>query len=49
MNEEKFKCKSNGLDWPNVLRLNNKNFDFSFNLFYENINKLILKHAPLKN
>ena len=48
MNEEKFKCELNGLDWPNVLRINNGNVDLSFDLFYENVNKSILKHGPLK-
>ena len=49
MNEEKIKCELNGLDWPNVLCINNDSVDLSFDLFYENVNKLILKHAPLKN
>ena len=48
MNEEKFKCELNGLDWPNVLHNNNNNVDLSFDLFYVNVDKLILKHAPLK-
>ena len=48
MNEERFKCELNGLDWPNILRINNDNVDLSFDLFYENVKKLILKHAPLK-
>ena len=48
MNEENFKCELNGLDWPNVLHNNNNNVDLSFDLFYENVDKLILKHAPLK-
>ena len=47
MNEEKIKCELNGLDWPNILHINNNNVDLSFGLFYENVNKLILKHAPL--
>ena len=38
----------NALDWPNVLCINNNNVNLSFDLFYENVNKLILKHAPLK-
>ena len=49
MNEEKFKCELNGLDWPNVLRINNDNVKLSFDLFYENINKLILSMLPSKN
>ena len=48
INEEKFKCELNWLVWPNVLRINNNNVDLSFDLFYENVSKLILKHAPLK-
>ena len=48
MNEEKIKSELNGLDWPNVLCINNGNVDLSFDLFYKNVNKLILKHAPLK-
>ena len=36
------------MDWPNVLCINNNNVNLSFGLFYENVNKLILKHAPLK-
>ena len=42
MNEEKLKSELNSLDWPNVLRINNNNVDLSFDLFLENINKLIL-------
>ena len=48
MNKEKFKCELNGLDSPNVLRINNGNVDLSFDLFHENVNKSILKHGPLK-
>ena len=48
INEEKFKCELNGLDWPNVLCINKDNIDLLFDLFNEDVNKLILKHAPLK-
>ena len=48
INEEKFKRELNWLVWPNVLRINNNNVDLSFDLFYENVSKLILKHTSLK-
>ena len=48
MNKEKFKSELNSLDWPNVLWINNNNIDLLFDLFFEDVNKLILKHAPLK-
>ena len=48
MDKEKFKSELNSLDWPNVLHINNNSVDLSFDLFLENVNKFILKHAPLK-
>ena len=48
MNEEKFKSELNSLNWPNVLCINNDDVDLSFDLFLEDVNKLILKHVPLK-
>ena len=48
MNKKKIKCELNQLDWLNVLRINNDNVNVSFGLFYENVHKLILKHADLK-
>ena len=49
MNEEKFKSELNSLDLPNVLHISNGNVDLSFDLFLDNVNKLILKHLILKN
>ena len=48
MNEEKFRSELNSLDLPNVLHIGNDNVDLSFDLFLDNVDKLILKHAPLK-
>ena len=48
MNKKKLKSELNSLDWTNALCLNNNNVNLSFDLFRENVNKLILKHAPLK-
>ena len=46
--KDKFKSELNSLDWQSVLCLNNNNIDLSLDLFLEHVNKLILKHAPLK-
>ena len=35
-------------DWNNIININNKDIDYSFNSFFHNFNKLLDKHIPLK-
>ena len=36
------------VDWTSKLKLNDKNIDYSFNIFLDNTTTLLDKHAPLK-
>ena len=37
-----------GIDWDSTLELDKENIDLSFQKFYDKINNLVEKHAPLQ-
>lgn len=46
---ERFKIEFNNIDWKNKLSLEENNPSASFEKFYNNLNELINRHAPLKS
>ena len=48
LNEAQFKSELCNINWKSVLEINKKDVNFSFSKFFETLNTLLQKHAPLK-
>ena len=46
--KDKLLCDFTNVNWDQTLKLDEKNSNISFNIFFETINTIVNKHAPLK-